>query len=193
MLTATRSAGPSGVDQVNTDDIGWIPVTWIPVTCCPVGCMMALVSAAAAWVGLTAVQVGSQRMVQDRASAEAFGPLAVELRDAEGVEETVEAVVQFALQAICCDYASVVLIIGNHKPEIMALTDPNLAKLYEQQIDAAGPLITVIRQGQTLLIPDVLTETRWSQALGRAGHRRREPQRGSQLAAGDLAALTLPL
>jgi GAF domain-containing protein len=122
-------------------------------------------------------------MVGDRASAEEFGRLAVELHDTGGVEETVEAVVQFALQAVWCDYAAVVLIIGKQKPEIMALTDPKLARLYREQIaTGAGPLITVIEQGQTLLIPDVLTETRWSQAWV-----------GQALAAGIRSAVHLAL
>ncbi|MEV0283214.1 MULTISPECIES: hypothetical protein [unclassified Kribbella] len=99
-------------------------------------------------------------MVENRWTAEAFGRLAVELYDIEGLEETADAVVQFALQAVGCDYASVVLVAAKQRPEIMALTDPRLAELYQLQIDAAaGPLITVIRKAQPLLIRE-LVDTR---------------------------------
>jgi GAF domain-containing protein len=99
----------------------------------------------------------------DQSPAETFGRLALDLYDLDGVEETVDAVVQFARQAVWCKQASVVLISHGRRPEIMALTDPILADLYEQQIDVGvGPLVTAIDQEQVLLIPDVAAETRWS-------------------------------
>ena len=101
-------------------------------------------------------------MDEDRSSAEGFAKLAVELHDVDGVEETVEAVVQFALQAVRCDFASVVLI-SSQRPEVVAVTHPALAELYQLQIEAnEGPLITTIQTNQTVLISDVRTETRWS-------------------------------
>ncbi|MFG1813668.1 GAF and ANTAR domain-containing protein [Kribbella sp. NPDC049174] len=118
-----------------------------------------------------------------RATAEIFGRLAVELHAVGGVEETVEAVVQFALQAVRCKYASVVLIARGRRPQIMATTDPNIAGLFHEQIEArAGPLLTTIAQQQVVLIPDVATETRWS------------PQWAEQITAvGVRSALHLPL
>ncbi|ADB31145.1 ANTAR domain protein with unknown sensor [Kribbella flavida DSM 17836] len=102
-------------------------------------------------------------MSMEHSSAEAFGRLAAELQDADGVEQTVEAVVQYALQAVWCEYASVVLITKRRRPQIMALTDPKLAELYRSQIDAGtGPMITALEQRSALLIPDVLAEARWS-------------------------------
>lgn len=94
--------------------------------------------------------------------AETFGRLASELFDLDGVEETVDAVVQFARQAVRCKHASVVLVTRGRRPEVVALTDPGLADLYQLQLDAAGPLQTAIEQGQVLLMPDVAAETRWS-------------------------------
>ena len=41
--------------------------------------------------------------------ADTFARLALELHDAEGVGETIDAVVQFALQALNCSYAGVAL------------------------------------------------------------------------------------
>jgi hypothetical protein len=40
-------------------------------------------------------------------AADVFARLAVELHEEAGVTETVEAVVQFALQAVSCTYAGV--------------------------------------------------------------------------------------
>ncbi|MGY4769155.1 GAF and ANTAR domain-containing protein [Kribbella sp. CWNU-51] len=102
-------------------------------------------------------------MSLDQSSAEAFGKLALDLHDLEGVEETVEAVVQFARQAVRCKHASVVLVAHGRHLELMALTDPELAGLYHQQIEAGtGPLLTAIEQKDVLLIPDTAAETRWS-------------------------------
>lgn len=122
-------------------------------------------------------------MSTDRTSAEAFGRLAAELQGADGVEQTVDTVVQFAVQAVWCQYASVVLIIRGRRPKIMALTDSTLAKLYQGQIDVgAGPMITALEQQAALVIPDVAAETRWS------------PQWSEQMiTAGIRSAMHLPL
>jgi GAF domain-containing protein len=97
-------------------------------------------------------------------SAEAFARLASELQGVGGVEETVDAVVQFAPQAVACRYAAVVLITRGRRLEIMATTSPLLAELYRRQIDAgAGPLITAVENGETILIRDTSAEARWSE------------------------------
>jgi GAF domain-containing protein len=97
-------------------------------------------------------------------SAEQFGRLAVELHDVHGVLETVDAAIQFTLQAIRCDYASVVVIDMGRRPEIMASTHPGLEKMYREQLDTGtGPLITATQEHQVVKIPDVLAELRWSQ------------------------------
>ena len=102
-------------------------------------------------------------MSLDQSSAETFGQFALDLHDLEGVEETVEAVVQFARQAVRCKHASVVLVAQKRRLELMALTDPKLADLYQQQIEAGtGPLLTAIDQENVLVIPDTAAETRWS-------------------------------
>ena len=45
-------------------------------------------------------------------AAKIFADLAIDLHESTGVEETVETVVQFALQAISCTHAAVVLATG---------------------------------------------------------------------------------
>ncbi|NEA31729.1 GAF and ANTAR domain-containing protein [Streptomyces sp. SID13031] len=94
-------------------------------------------------------------------AADIFARLAVELHDAPGVVETVDAVVQFALQALNCSHAGVVLH-GRGSPEVAAVTDSTVAEVYSLQIDSdSGPLITALENGTTVLIRDTSTDTRW--------------------------------
>ncbi|MFK4084695.1 GAF and ANTAR domain-containing protein [Kribbella sp. NPDC020789] len=94
-------------------------------------------------------------------SAEAFARLAVELHDAGGMEETVEAVVQFALQAEACSYAGVALVLHGRR-EIAAVTDPVVAEIYQAQFELGeGPMLTALEHGEAVRVADVATETRW--------------------------------
>ncbi len=95
--------------------------------------------------------------------AETFARLAVELHDADGVEETIEAVVQFALQALNCSYAGVALTAkGAQAAQVAAVTDPVVADVYELQLSSSvGPLVTVLRERSTVLIRDTTTDDRW--------------------------------
>ena len=95
-------------------------------------------------------------------SADAFARLAIELHDAPGVEETVDAVVQFALQALNCTYAGVILYTRGSRPEVAAVTDPVVADVYDLQVSSErGPLVTALRERTTVLIRDTLTDDRW--------------------------------
>ncbi|GAA1148695.1 GAF and ANTAR domain-containing protein [Kribbella jejuensis] len=95
-------------------------------------------------------------------SADTFARLAIELHDAPGVEETIEAVVQFALQALSCTYAGVALHTRGSRAEIAAVTDPVVTQYYELQIATdSGPLITALRERSTVLIRDTSTDDRW--------------------------------
>src|SRR5947208_8929213 len=95
-------------------------------------------------------------------AASAFALLAVELHDAPGVEETVDAVVQFALQALNCTYAGVAFAARGARPEVAAVTDPVVADIYELQIDTQdGPLVTAMRKQVPVLIRDTTIDDRW--------------------------------
>jgi GAF domain-containing protein len=95
-------------------------------------------------------------------SADTFARLAIELHDAPGVEETIDAVVQFALQALNCTYAGVALYTRGSRPEIAAVTDPVVADVYELQINNDnGPLVNALRERDTILIRDTTTDDRW--------------------------------
>jgi GAF domain-containing protein len=100
--------------------------------------------------------------IDQQVAADTFARLAVELHDADGVVETVEAVAQFALQALNCSYAGIALYTRGSHPEIAAVTDPVVAEAYEMQLASeTGPLVTSLRERITILISDTTTERRW--------------------------------
>ncbi|WP_433005603.1 GAF and ANTAR domain-containing protein [Kribbella sp. CA-294648] len=93
--------------------------------------------------------------------AATFARLAVEFHDSDGVEETVEAVVEFALDALGCSYAGVALAVRG-QPEVPAATDPVVAEIFQFQMAAGdGPLVASMRDHSTLLIRDTTAEQRW--------------------------------
>jgi len=95
-------------------------------------------------------------------TADVFARLAVELHSAGGVEETIDAVVQFALQALSCSYSGVALYNRGRRPEIPAVTDPVVAEIYNLQIDeGSGPLIESMNRQAVVLVRDTATDTRW--------------------------------
>ncbi|WP_425553328.1 GAF and ANTAR domain-containing protein [Kribbella hippodromi] len=101
-------------------------------------------------------------------SASDFARLAVELHDAPGVEETVDAVVEFALQALNCTYAGVAFSARGSRPEVVAVTDPVVAEVYELQLSSQdGPLVTAMRERKPVLIRDTAADDRWPQWAGK--------------------------
>ncbi|WP_020387899.1 GAF and ANTAR domain-containing protein [Kribbella catacumbae] len=95
-------------------------------------------------------------------SADAFAQLAIELHDAPSVEETVDAVIQFALQALSCTHAGIALYTRGSQPEVAAVTDPVVSDVYSLQITSdTGPLITALRERSTVLVRDTTQDQRW--------------------------------
>ncbi|MET9315119.1 GAF and ANTAR domain-containing protein [Kribbella sp. NPDC003505] len=96
-------------------------------------------------------------------SADRFAQLALDLHDSGGIEETVEAVVEFALQALSCSHAGVALISGRpRRLEIPAVTDPLVAEIYKLQVDGGqGPLIESMRDHCVVRVEDAETDDRW--------------------------------
>ncbi|MFK4087162.1 ANTAR domain-containing protein [Kribbella sp. NPDC020789] len=97
-----------------------------------------------------------------------FARLALDLHDTAGVEDTVEAVVDFALQALDCSHAGVALSVGRRLLEIPAVTDPVVAEIYQFQVDGGnGPLAESLRDHSTVLIRDTVTDGRWPEWASR--------------------------
>jgi transcriptional regulator with GAF, ATPase, and Fis domain len=103
-------------------------------------------------------------------AAKIFADLAIELHESTGVEETVETVVQFALQAISCTHAAVVLAAGGGRFGIAAATDPVMETICQLEIDTShGPLIAALTAGDTVLVRDTAKETRWPEWATKVG------------------------
>lgn len=97
-------------------------------------------------------------------TADAFARLATELHDSDGVDETVDTVVQYAVRALNCRHAGVALAVRGGQPEIGAVTDPLIARLYAFQIAAGeGPMIAALRDEVLVRVADVATDRRWPQ------------------------------
>ncbi|WP_405056776.1 GAF and ANTAR domain-containing protein [Kribbella sp. NBC_01505] len=98
----------------------------------------------------------------DNAAAAQFARLAVELHDTDGVDETVQAVVEFALQALDCSHAGVALVVRGGRLEIPAVTDPVVADIYQLQASGtAGPLTESMKHRTTVLVGDTVSDPRW--------------------------------
>ncbi|HEY0472790.1 MAG TPA: GAF and ANTAR domain-containing protein [Kribbella sp.] len=94
--------------------------------------------------------------------AEVFARLAVELHEEPGINETVEAVLQFALQAVSCTHAGVVLSERGAKLATVAVTDPLVEQSDRLQRDSGeGPSLEVIKDQDTVLVPDTATDERY--------------------------------
>jgi hypothetical protein len=75
--------------------------------------------------------------------ARRYARLAVELHEEPGIEETVEAVLQFALQAVSCIYAGVLLARRGRRLETAVATDPVVERAGQLQIEyGEGPAVT---------------------------------------------------
>ena len=89
--------------------------------------------------------------------------MAIELHGAAGLEETVEAVVQFALQALDCSHAGIALH-SRGRPQVPAATDPLVCEIFQHAMATGhGPLVEAMRTGQDVLVRDTATDPRWPQ------------------------------
>ncbi|WP_332872713.1 GAF and ANTAR domain-containing protein [Kribbella monticola] len=106
-------------------------------------------------------------------TADVFARLATELHDSDGVTETVDAVVEFALRALNCSHAGVMFAVRDGRPQVAAVSDPVIETVYEFQIEAGeGPMIDALSNGVVVHIPDAKVDPRWprwSELLGDLG------------------------
>ena len=96
-----------------------------------------------------------------RPDAETFAQLALSLHDAS-VEQTVERVLEFTLEALGCAHAGVILVHAGSRVETVAATDPVVAHLDQIQLESGeGPDLEVIADRHAVRIADVTREERW--------------------------------
>jgi GAF domain-containing protein len=100
-------------------------------------------------------------VLESASTADRFAELAVELHESDGVVETVEAVLSFAVDAVGCTHAGLA-VLNRGRLEIAAVTDPAIEEICRFQIDdCAGPLITAGLERRTVRVPDTERESRW--------------------------------
>jgi GAF domain-containing protein len=93
-----------------------------------------------------------------------FADLAIQLHDEPTVAETVELVVQYALKAVDCQYAGVMLSKGGSKVETAAATDPLVEELDQIQIECGeGPGMDSNSELMTVRVADTEREKRWAE------------------------------
>lgn len=110
--------------------------------------------------------------------AEVFARLVTELQSESGVEETVEAVLQFALHAVRCDHANMVLTHHGGSLEVVAATDPVAELAISMQLRVGqGPCLVAIADQVSVMVPDTVSENRGIRGC-RSGRprRHRSPQ-----------------
>jgi GAF domain-containing protein len=94
--------------------------------------------------------------------AEAFARLALDLHDVDGLDETVERILEFTVKTFGCGYAGVILVHGGARVETVAATDPVVAGLDAVQLEAGeGPDLELIADRHEVIIRDVRKESRW--------------------------------
>ncbi len=80
---------------------------------------------------------GAEVQPREVTSAERFAQVAMNLHDPGGMDETVDAVVGLALQALNCSHAGVALVVARRQLEIPAVTDPVVSEIYPVQVAIA--------------------------------------------------------
>ncbi len=94
--------------------------------------------------------------------AEAFARLALDLHDVDGLDETVERILEFTVKTFGCGYAGVILVHGGSRVETVAATDPVVAGLDAVQLEAGeGPDLELIADRHEVIVRDVREESRW--------------------------------
>lgn len=94
--------------------------------------------------------------------AEEFAKLALDLHEVESFGETVDRVLEFALKALGCAYAGVILVHARERAETVAATHPLVAELDKIQVECGqGPDLEVIRDRNCVHVHDVEEDDRW--------------------------------
>jgi GAF domain-containing protein len=95
-------------------------------------------------------------------TADAFARLALELQRSGSIDETIDAVVAFALQALGCSYAGIAVAGRGRRSEIPAVTDPVVAGIYQAQLTTGnGPMTVCMTERVPVLVTDTALDDRW--------------------------------
>ena len=88
--------------------------------------------------------------------------MALSLHEEGTVAETVDRVVEYALQAVDCDHAGVLFVHAGRRLETVAATAPVVRDLEAIQTELReGPDLSLTRDERSVLVGDTAHETRW--------------------------------
>ncbi|HKY59332.1 MAG TPA: GAF and ANTAR domain-containing protein [Aeromicrobium sp.] len=94
-------------------------------------------------------------------TAEEFAELAVRLHEEATVVETVDLIVQYALRAVDCQYAGVMLVHGDQTVETAAATDPLVEELDQFHVSCGqGPGLEQL-DDHIVRVADTRYDLRW--------------------------------
>jgi len=98
----------------------------------------------------------------DGVVAAGFAQLAVELYDAAGMAETVNRVLEYAVGAIGCDCAGVVLVHRGKGLQTAGVTDRRVEQADRLQLQyGEGPCVPMGREHHCVLVCDTVVDRRW--------------------------------
>jgi GAF domain-containing protein len=107
--------------------------------------------------------------------ADEFAEMALRLHDEPGVTETVDLVLDYALEAVGADYAGVILVHAKDQVETVVATDPVIEKLDRIQLSTGeGPDLAALGDVLSVIVDDTTTDRRWpawAEMVARAGVR----------------------
>ena len=94
--------------------------------------------------------------------AEEFAELALTLHEGSSFVDTVDRVLEFAVKALSCAYAGIILVHDSSSVETVASTHPVVADLDKIQLESGeGPDLEIIADRHRVLVHDVRLESRW--------------------------------
>jgi GAF domain-containing protein len=102
--------------------------------------------------------------------AEELAELALTLHDEPSFAETVDRVLEFALKALDCAYAGVLLVHRGGRVETFAATHDVIAELDRVQFELGeGPDVELVSDRHGVLVEDVAREGRWPRWAEKVG------------------------
>jgi GAF domain-containing protein len=126
--------------------------------------------------------------------ADSIAEMALRLHSEPSTNETLDRVLDYALQAVDCDFAGVIFLHKRSRIETVAATDSLIEKVDQFQLDTGqGPDIDTLQSGLIVVVEDTSTETRWPEWAARVAGIGIRSMLGVRLSTGDELLGTLNL
>lgn len=124
----------------------------------------------------------------------AFNEMALSVHAEATLDETLDRVLEFAVSAVQCGYAAVILLGQGGKLDTVAATDPVVAKLDLVQAEfGQGPDLDLVDKRLGVLVSDTRLDTRWPEWSARAADLGVRSMLGTRLYTDDDIVGTLNL